>query len=249
MSCLPDRLSGRLQTATLPALGFYRSQTAENVIETYRRAVGEYGVLKEMLTDNGRRYTNWRGTTRFEKERVKDRGKHTRSRPHHPMTLGKIERFWKSILSEFLQRAQFTTYEDAGGRIAFWVKYYNYKRPHQGIGGLYPADKFFKIDMCPEKGKNRPCVKPRPRRNLSGNNACRAYFSSSRLRYNNRKRKEAYDWIRDLAVDISARSGKNEIDPTAWRVSARKWMEKHRLIIIRKPAKVLPDFPSILCHN
>ena len=47
---------------------FYRSQTAENVIETYRRAVGEYGVPKEMLTDNGRQYTNWRGTTRFEKE-------------------------------------------------------------------------------------------------------------------------------------------------------------------------------------
>ncbi len=29
-------------------LGFYRSQTAENVIETYRCAVGEYGVPKEM---------------------------------------------------------------------------------------------------------------------------------------------------------------------------------------------------------
>jgi transposase InsO family protein len=77
----------------ITGLGFYRSQTAENVIETYRRAVGEYGVPKEMLTDNGRQYTNWRGTTRFEKELAKDRVKHIRSRPHHPMTLGKIERF------------------------------------------------------------------------------------------------------------------------------------------------------------
>ncbi len=42
-------------------LGFYRSQTAENVIETYRCAVGEYGVPKEMLTDNRRQYTNWQG--------------------------------------------------------------------------------------------------------------------------------------------------------------------------------------------
>ena len=132
----------------ITGLGFYRSQTAENVIETYRRAVGEYGVPKEMLTDNGRQYTNWRGTTRFEKELAKDRVKHIRSRPHHPMTLGKIERFWKSILSEFLQRARFTSYEDAAGRIAFWVKYYNYKRPHQGIGGLCPADRFFEIDTA-----------------------------------------------------------------------------------------------------
>jgi len=53
--------------------GFYRSQTAEHVIETYRCAVAEYGVPKEMLTDNGRQYTNWRGTTRFEKELQKDK--------------------------------------------------------------------------------------------------------------------------------------------------------------------------------
>jgi transposase InsO family protein len=132
----------------ITGLGFYRSQTAEHVIETYRQAVGEYGVPKEMLTDNGRQYTNWRGTTRFEKELTKDRVKHIRSRPHHPMTLGKIERFWQSILCEFLQRAQFTSYEDAAGRIAFWVKYYNYKRPHQGIGGLCPADRFFEIDTA-----------------------------------------------------------------------------------------------------
>jgi len=135
----------------ITGLGFYRSQTAEHVIETYRQAVGEYGVPKEMLTDNGRQYTNWRGTTRFEKELSKDRVKHIRSRPHHPMTLGKIERFWQSILGEFLQRAQFTSFEDAAGRISFWIKYYNYKRPHQGIGGLCPADRFFEIDTALKK--------------------------------------------------------------------------------------------------
>jgi transposase InsO family protein len=86
----------------LVGLQLYRSQTAEHVLETYRTAVGEYGVPKEMLTDNGRQYTNWRGTTRFEKEMAKDRVKHFRSRPHHPMTLGKIERFW--VLEDHLGR-------------------------------------------------------------------------------------------------------------------------------------------------
>jgi len=98
-----------------------------------------------VLTDNGRQYTNWRGKTRFEQELEKDRVKHIRSRPHHPMTLGKIERFWKSILGEFLQRAQFDSFEQAVERTALWVKYYNHKRPHQGIGGLCPADRFFEI--------------------------------------------------------------------------------------------------------
>jgi hypothetical protein len=87
------------------------------------------------------------------------------------------------------------------------------------------------------------------RRSLSGKNACRAYFSSSRLRFTKRQRREAYDWIYGLAVDISQRAGENEIDPTAWRVSARKWMERKRMIVIRKPEKVSPHLNRILCHN
>ena len=123
----------------------YRSQTATNLLEVYRRAIGEYGVPKEMLTDNGRQYTNWRGTTRFEKELKQDRIKHIKSRPHHPMTLGKIERFWKTILNEFLFRVQFESFENARERLALWIKYYNYKRPHQGIGSVCPADRFFEV--------------------------------------------------------------------------------------------------------
>ncbi len=129
----------------ITSLSLYRSQTAAHVLETYRRGIAEYGVPREMLTDNGRQYTNWRGKTRFEREMKKDRVKHIRSRPHHPMTLGKIERFWKSIQNEFLFRAQFDSFEQAVERTAFWIKYYNYKRPHQGIGGLCPADRFFEI--------------------------------------------------------------------------------------------------------
>jgi len=126
-------------------LELYRSQTADQVIEVYRRAVGEYGVPKEVLTDRGRQYTNWRGTTRFERELGKDRVKHMKSQAHHPMTLGKIERFWKTVYEEFLVRSQFGSFEEAQERVRHWVKYYNYKRPHQGIGGLYPADRYFEI--------------------------------------------------------------------------------------------------------
>jgi len=126
-------------------LELYRSQTADQVLEVYRRAIGEYGVPKETLTDRGRQYTNWRGTTRFERELGKDRVRHIKSQAHHPMTLGKIERFWKTIYEEFLVRAQFGSFEEARERIRQWVQYYNHKRPHQGIGGLCPADRYFEI--------------------------------------------------------------------------------------------------------
>jgi len=126
-------------------LEVFRSQTAEHVLEVYRRAVAEYGVPKEMLSDQGRQYSSWRGTTRFEAELRKDRVHHLKSRPHHPMTLGKIERFWKTIWEEFLVRAQFDSFESAGERIRLWVKHYNHRRPHQSLEGLCPADRFFAI--------------------------------------------------------------------------------------------------------
>lgn len=129
----------------MTGLELFRSQTANNVIEVYRRAAAEYNPPKEMLTDNGRQYTSWRGNTRFEAELKKDKIQHIKSRPHHPMTLGKIERFWKTIYLEFLSRAQFGSFEEAVERVKQWVKYYNHKRPHQGIGGLCPADRYFEI--------------------------------------------------------------------------------------------------------
>jgi transposase InsO family protein len=126
-------------------IDLFRSQTAQAVIEVYRRAAAEFGVPKEMLTDNGRQYAAWRGSSRFQNEMAKDRVSHIRSRPHHPMTLGKVERFWNSIWGEFLGRAQFDDFEQARERIRLWVQHYNHKRPHQGIGGMCPADRFFEI--------------------------------------------------------------------------------------------------------
>ncbi|MEK7996564.1 MAG: IS481 family transposase, partial [Planctomycetota bacterium] len=129
----------------ITGLGVYRSHTSEFVLETYRSAVAEYGVPKEMLTDNGRQYATWRGTTKFQKELEKDHVHHIRSAPQHPMTLGKIERFWQTLKEEFLERARFETFEEARERIAYWVKYYNHKRTHQGLDGMCPADRFFSI--------------------------------------------------------------------------------------------------------
>jgi len=125
--------------------GLFRSQTADRVMELYRNAAATYGIPKEMLTDNGRQYASWRGTSKFGKELRRDKVHHIRSQPHHPQTLGKIERFWKSLKEEYLDRARFDTFEEAQERLTFWVKYYNYKRPHQGIGGVCPADRYFSV--------------------------------------------------------------------------------------------------------
>ena len=89
----------------------------------------------------------------------------------------------------------------------------------------------------------------KPRRKLKGENACQSYFNGDRLRYNKRKRKEVFDWIKDLSFEISVKTGMDKIDPCAWRIACRKWMEKNDMITIQKNRNVLPNFSLNLCHN
>ena len=63
--------------------------------------------------------------------------------PHHPQTLGQIEALNKRIQNELFRRQHFAGYGHALTGIEEWIEHYNYKRPHQGIGGfLVPAERF-----------------------------------------------------------------------------------------------------------
>ncbi len=128
------------------AMDVFTAQTAANVIGVYRQGRIEYGTPTEMLTDNGRQYASWRGTTDFEREMKKDQVRHIRSRPHHPMTLGKIERFWKTLEEEFLNDTTFASVEEVRERLRWFLKYYNFQRPHQGLDGICPADRYFGVE-------------------------------------------------------------------------------------------------------
>jgi transposase InsO family protein len=123
--------------------GLYASPTTVLVIETLRAAMTSYGRPEEVLTDNGPQYVTWRGTSAFRKELDKQGIKHLVAHPKHPRTLGKVERFWASLWQECLETAVFVDVEDARRRIGLWIDHYNFHRPHQGIEGLVPADRFF----------------------------------------------------------------------------------------------------------
>jgi hypothetical protein len=89
----------------------------------------------------------------------------------------------------------------------------------------------------------------RPRRCVKGQTACRVYFGNNRQRYSKRQRKSIYNWIRDLAAEISIRAGKKTISLAAWRAAAKQWLVKNGLIRIQKAGEVLPDFSKKLSHN
>ena len=118
-------------------------QRSTLVLEALERGVADYGVPQEILTDQGRQYTAWRGVTAFE-QRLKQYGiDHVKSRPQHPQTLGKVERFWKTLWMEFLSKTVFSDFADCQRRLELFIQAYNFQRPHQGIDGLVPADRYF----------------------------------------------------------------------------------------------------------
>jgi transposase InsO family protein len=128
----------------LVSLAIAHHQRSVLVLEALSRGIAEYGSPREILTDQGRQYTAWRGSTEFEAELKRHGIQHVKSRPHHPQTCGKIERFWKTLWEELLSRTVFADFEDCQRRVNLFIQHYNFHRPHQALAGLAPADRFFR---------------------------------------------------------------------------------------------------------
>ncbi len=125
--------------------GLYRFQKGDNVQEVFRAAIEKRGMPKEVLSDNGRQYHSWRGNSKFTTMLTKLGIRHIRSRPYHPQTCGKIESFWRNLYQECLTKVPLATFEEAEAKIGEYIEYYNFKRPHQGIGNLIPSDRYYGV--------------------------------------------------------------------------------------------------------
>lgn len=123
--------------------GLHASQSALLVMEVFRAGIASYGSPKEVLTDNGSQYITWRGKSAFSRELEKRGIQHVVAAPRRPQTLGKVERFWGTLWRECLESSLFLDLGDAQKRIGLFIDYYNFQRPHQGLEGLVPADRFF----------------------------------------------------------------------------------------------------------
>jgi transposase InsO family protein len=123
--------------------GLHASQSSALVIEVLRAGLASYGPPEEILTDNGAQYVTWRGKCAFTKELEKRGIKQIVATPRRPQTLGKIERFWGTLWRECVESAIFIDLGDAQRRIGLFIDHYNFCRPHGGIDGLVPADRFF----------------------------------------------------------------------------------------------------------
>ena len=68
--------------------------------------------------------------------------RHTRGKPYHPMTQGKIERWHLSLKSRILLENYYLP-GDLERAVAGFVDHYNHRRYHESLDNLTPADVYF----------------------------------------------------------------------------------------------------------
>jgi transposase InsO family protein len=120
--------------------------TARPVCEALLTALGRYGAPEQILTDNGKVFTGrfgpGTGQVLFDRICREHDVRHLLTAPRSPTTTGKVERFHRTLRTEFLAGRTFASLEEAQAELDAWVESYNAERPHQSLGMATPAARF-----------------------------------------------------------------------------------------------------------
>ena len=121
------------------------TMSASDVTDTLNLALEAAGLddvgvkhRPRLLSDNGPSYI----ASDLSKWLAERNMKHTRGKPYHPMTQGKIERWHLSLKSRILLENYYLP-GDLKRAVGHFVDYYNHRRYHESLGNLTPADAYF----------------------------------------------------------------------------------------------------------
>lgn len=116
---------------------------AHDVRSVFQRACATWGTPASVLTDNGAIFNarSRQGRTGFESDLADAGVLYKHSRPYHPQTCGKIER-WHQTLKGFLAKHPCESIEELQGVLDVVVRYYNEQRPHRSRDRLTPRQAF-----------------------------------------------------------------------------------------------------------
>ena len=113
--------------------------TGRAICLAFREALQRYGAPEEVLTDNGKQFTDRfgrGGEVLFDKICRRNAITHRLTAPRSPTTTGKIERFHLTLRRELLDDARpFESVLAAQAAVDDWVRDYNADRPHQSLTG------------------------------------------------------------------------------------------------------------------
>jgi transposase InsO family protein len=120
------------------------SATTENTWEAFSAAVATWGLPQGHLSDNG---LNFSGRLRgfevsFEANLRAAGVRPITSRPFHPQTCGKIERFHQTLKRRLHSLPVAADLAELQHQLDDFVAYYNAERPHRGIGRITPLERW-----------------------------------------------------------------------------------------------------------
>jgi len=160
---------------------FVRTRSPD-VVRSMHRAAEKWGYPESFLTDNGAIFTaSFRGGVGAMESELLSLGiasKH--SRPYHPQTCGKVERFHQT-LKKFLAKQEIpATKKQLQAQLDRFVASYNALRPHRGIGRRTPLEAFGARQKAYPCGPRIDCAGYRVRHDRIAKNG------NVTLRYNSR---------------------------------------------------------------
>ncbi len=121
------------------------SFTAVDVVDRFARAAESYGTPATYLTDNAAVFTGsyrGHGWEALERELV-SRGVLLRhSRPYHPQTCGKVERFHQTMKKHLERQGTPATISELQDQLDVCSEYCNDFRPHRALGRRTPRSAF-----------------------------------------------------------------------------------------------------------
>jgi transposase InsO family protein len=120
------------------------SPTGEAAWDCFELAANRYGLPRQVLSDNALSFTGRLHGVEVEFERsLKELGVELiNSGPYHPETLGKLERFHKTLKQWLADEGPAHDLDHLQELLDGFRHHYNRERPHQAIGNLTPAERF-----------------------------------------------------------------------------------------------------------
>jgi transposase InsO family protein len=119
-------------------------ESYDEVQPRLHRAFERYGLPRRINTDNGPPwFAGGQATvTRLGLWLIRLDVQLSHSRPAHPQTNGKEERFHRTLKAEALGSRSFSTFEQVQRHFDTWRCSYNFDRPHQALGMQTPSQRY-----------------------------------------------------------------------------------------------------------
>jgi len=186
----------------------FPSTKAGDVVATFYEAASIWGFPAAVLTDNGAIFTaaSRRGRCAIETELDLLGITYKHSRPYHPQTCGKIERFHQTLKRWLTRQPPASSAPQLQAQLDRFVDYYNTQRPHRARGRITPIEAFHaRIKATPTPPAFAPPTHFRVRHDKIDKTGCVTLRYRSRLHHIGVGRAHKHTRVLVLVADLDIR--------------------------------------------